>query len=154
MPHHNPLASAIALTIAGLAVPAFAAEPADRLDTVVVVGTHRSDVTALQSAAPVDVLSGEKLQETGASDLSAALTALSPSFSFPQSPQGAFAGSIAQGASLRGLASDQVLVLVNGKRRHTSANVTRQGLVNARGAAAVDLSLIPLSAIERVEILR
>jgi iron complex outermembrane receptor protein len=47
-----------------------------------------------------------------------------------------------------------VLVLVNGKRRHTSANVTRQGLVNARGAAAVDLSLIPLSAIERVEILR
>ncbi|MBH3451409.1 TonB-dependent receptor [Pseudomonas putida] len=154
MPHHNPLASAIALAIAGLAVPAFAAEPADRLDTVVVVGTHRSDVTALQSAAPVDVLSGEKLQETGASDLSAALTALSPSFSFPQSPQGAFAGSIAQGASLRGLASDQVLVLVNGKRRHTSANVTRQGLVNARGAAAVDLSLIPLSAIERVEILR
>lgn len=45
-------------------------------------------------------------------------------------------------------------MLVNGKRRHTSANVTRQGLVNARGAAAVDLSLIPLSAIERVEILR
>ena len=154
MPHHTPLASAIALAIAGLSMPAFAAEPADRLDTVVVVGTHRSDVTALQSAAPVDVLSGEKLQETGASDLSAALTALSPSFSFPQSPQGAFAGSIAQGASLRGLASDQVLVLVNGKRRHTSANVTRQGLVNARGAAAVDLSLIPLSAIERVEILR
>lgn len=154
MPHPTALASAIALAIAGLAVPAFAAEPDDRLDTVVVVGTHRSDVTALQSAAPVDVLSGEELQQTGASDLSAALTALSPSFSFPQSPQGAFAGSIAQGASLRGLASDQVLVLVNGKRRHTSANVTRQGLVNARGAAAVDLSLIPLSAIERVEILR
>ncbi|MDF0732697.1 TonB-dependent receptor [Pseudomonas entomophila] len=154
MPHHTPLARAIAVAIAGLAVPAFAAEPNDRLDTVVVVGTHRSDVTALQSAAPVDVLSGEQLRETGASDLSSALTALSPSFSFPQAPQGAFAGSIAQGASLRGLASDQVLVLVNGKRRHTSANVTRQGLVNGRGAAAVDLSLIPLAAIERVEILR
>ncbi|HGM5580004.1 TPA: TonB-dependent receptor plug domain-containing protein [Pseudomonas putida] len=154
MLQHTPKASAIALAIAGFAVPAFAAESNDRLDTVVVVGTHRSDVTALQSAAPVDVLSGEKLRETGASDLSGALTALSPSFSFPQSPQGAFAGSIAQGASLRGLASDQVLVLVNGKRRHTSANVTRQGLANGRGAAAVDLSLIPLSAIERVEILR
>lgn len=101
------------------------------------------------------MLSGEKLQETGAAEATcpAALTALFAFVQLPQSPQGAFAGSIAQGASLR-LASDQVLVLVNGKRRHTSANVTRQGLVNARGAATVDLSLIPLSAIERVEILR
>ncbi len=156
---HTPLAGAIALVLGSLAVPAIAAQtqPAaktDHLDTVVVLGTRRSDLTALQSAAPVDVLSGEQLQETGASDLSGALTALSPSFNFPQSPQGAFAGSIAQGASLRGLASDQVLVLVNGKRRHSSANITRQSLVNGRGAAAVDLSLIPLSAIQRVEILR
>ena len=158
----NPLAGAVALVIGGLAVPAVQAQqpasgPAarsDKLDTVVVVGTRRSDVTALESAAPVDVLSAERLEETGAKDLSGALTALSPSFSFPQSPQGAFAGSIAQGASLRGLASDQVLVLVNGKRRHSSANVTRQALANGRGAAAVDLSLIPLSAVQRVEILR
>ncbi|MDH4608591.1 TonB-dependent receptor [Pseudomonas sp. BN102] len=156
----NQLASAIALFVANAWVPVQAAETGaaaksnDQLDTVVVVGTRRSDVTALESAAPVDVFSGERLQETGANDLSGALTALSPSFNFPQSPQGAFAGSIAQGASLRGLASDQVLVLVNGKRRHTSANVTRQSLVNGRGAAAVDLSLIPLSAIQRVEILR
>ncbi|NBF11228.1 TonB-dependent receptor plug domain-containing protein [Pseudomonas sp. Fl4BN1] len=160
--HRHPLAGAVALVVGSLAVPAFAAQAssnapgasAEHLDTVVVVGTRRSDVTALESAAPVDVLSAAQLQQTGASDLSGALTALSPSFSYPQSPQGAFAGSIAQGASLRGLASDQVLVLVNGKRRHTSANVTRQSLVNGRGAAAVDLSLIPLSAIERVEILR
>ncbi len=156
----NQLASAIALVVANAWIPVQAAEIGaaaksnDQLDTVVVVGTRRSDVTALESAAPVDVFSGERLQETGASDLSGALTALSPSFNFPQSPQGAFAGSIAQGASLRGLASDQVLVLVNGKRRHTSANVTRQSLVNGRGAAAVDLSLIPLTAIQRVEILR
>lgn len=156
---HTPLAGAIALVLGSLAVPAIAADTqpvlkTDHLDTVVVLGTRRSDLTALQSAAPVDVLSAEQLQETGASDLSGALTALSPSFNYPQSPQGAFAGSIAQGASLRGLASDQVLVLVNGKRRHSSANITRQGLVNGRGAAAVDLSLIPLSAIKRVEILR
>lgn len=52
MPHHNPLASAIALAIADLAVPAFAAETADRLDTVVVVGTHRNDVTAHRKAPP------------------------------------------------------------------------------------------------------
>lgn len=156
----TPLAGAIALVMGSLAVPVFAADDTqptaknDHLDTVVVLGTRRSDLTALQSAAPVDVLSGEQLQQTGATDLSGALTALSPSFNFPQSPQGAFGGSIAQGASLRGLASDQVLVLVNGKRRHSSANITRQSLVNGRGAAAVDLSLIPLSAIQRVEILR
>jgi len=156
----DPLAGAIALIIGSLAVPVVQANESasgaknDKLDTVVVVGTRRSDVTALESAAPVDVLSAERLEETGARDLSGALTALSPSFSFPQSPQGAFAGSIAQGASLRGLASDQVLVLVNGKRRHSSANVTRQSLANGRGAAAVDLSLIPLSAVSRVEILR
>lgn len=156
----TPLAGAIALVMGSLAVPVFAADNSqptaknDHLDTVVVLGTRRSDLTALQSAAPIDVLSGEQLQQTGATDLSGALTALSPSFNFPQSPQGAFAGSIAQGASLRGLASDQVLVLVNGKRRHSSANITRQSLVNGRGAAAVDLSLIPLSAIQRVEILR
>jgi len=159
MLQRTPLAGAIALVIGSLAVPVVAAEtqPAansDPLDTVVVLGTRRSDLTALESAAPIDVLSAEQLEETGASDLSGALTALSPSFTYPQSPQGAFAGSIAQGASLRGLASDQVLVLVNGKRRHTSANVTRQSLVNGRGAAAVDLSLIPLSSIQRVEILR
>ena len=156
----TPLAGAIALVMGSLAVPVFAADDSqptakkDHLDTVMVLGTRRSDLTALQSAAPVDVLSGEQLQQTGATDLSGALTALSPSFNFPQSPQGAFSGSIAQGASLRGLASDQVLVLVNGKRRHSSANITRQSLVNGRGAAAVDLSLIPLSAIQRVEILR
>ena len=156
----TPLAGAIALVMGSLAVPVYAADnnqptaKNDHLDTVVVLGTRRSDLTALQSAAPIDVLSGEQLQQTGATDLSGALTALSPSFNFPQSPQGAFAGSIAQGASLRGLASDQVLVLVNGKRRHSSANITRQSLVNGRGAAAVDLSLIPLSAIQRVEILR
>ena len=160
MLQRTPLAGAIALVMGSLAVPVFAADDTqptaknDRLDTVVVLGTRRSDLTALQSAAPVDVLSGEQLQQTGATDLSGALTALSPSFNFPQSPQGAFGGSIAQGASLRGLASDQVLVLVNGKRRHSSANITRQSLVNGRGAAAVDLSLIPLSAIQRVEILR
>ncbi|MDR7283604.1 iron complex outermembrane receptor protein [Pseudomonas corrugata] len=156
--HHTPLAGAVALVIGSLAVPSAFAETqpvasSDHLDTVVVLGTRRSDVTALESAAPIEVLSGEQLEQTGASDLSGALAALSPSFTYPQSPQGAFAGSIAQGASLRGLASDQVLVLVNGKRRHTSANVTRQSLVNGRGAAAVDLSLIPLTSIQRVEIL-
>ena len=75
--HHTPLASAVALVIGSLAVPVVHAQNGpsadDKLDTVVVVGTRRSDVTALESAAPVDVLSAEKLQDTGATDLSGAL---------------------------------------------------------------------------------
>jgi iron complex outermembrane receptor protein len=149
----QPLASAIALAIAGLAVPAFAAEPADRLDTVVVVGTHRSDVTALQSAAPVDVLSGEKLQETGASDLSAALTALSPSFQFRSRPRAPLLVPSPKAPRCAAWPRTRCWCWSTASAA-TPANVTRQGLVNARGAAAVDLSLIPLSAIERVEILR
>ena len=55
--HHTPLAGAIALVIGSLAVPVAVAETrpvagSDHLDTVVVLGTRRSDVTALESAAP------------------------------------------------------------------------------------------------------
>lgn len=124
------------------------------LESVVVTGSRRSIKSPLDAAAPVDILSEEQLKSTGTSDLSKALAILAPSFSFPLEPAGAFAAQIPAGASLRGLASDQVLVLINGKRRHTGAVFTRQNLANGRGAASVDLSLIPLSAIKRVEILR
>lgn len=130
------------------------AASAGPLDAVVVTGTRRSNTTQLQSSAPVDVLTGKDLEATGAADLSRALISLSPSASFPSTPNGSFASSIPAGASLRGLSSDQVLVLINGKRRHVGANFTRQALAGGRGSAAVDLSLIPVAAIERVEILR
>ncbi|NEL27687.1 MAG: TonB-dependent receptor plug domain-containing protein, partial [Xanthomonas perforans] len=56
-------------------------------------------------------------------------------------------------AQLRGLSPDQVLVLVNGKRRHTSSLLNLNGTIG-RGAAAVDLNTIPVAAIARVEVLR
>ncbi|MRT39661.1 TonB-dependent receptor [Acinetobacter sp. RIT698] len=124
------------------------------LASVVVTGSRRAVKSPLDTPAPVDILSEEQLKNTGTSDLSKALTILAPSFTFPLEPAGAFAAQIPAGASLRGLASDQVLVLINGKRRHTGAIFTRQNLANGRGAASVDLSLIPLNAIKRVEILR
>ncbi|OWQ91873.1 TonB-dependent receptor [Roseateles aquatilis] len=124
------------------------------LDAVVVTGTRRIGTTSLDAPAPVDVLTAETLERTGAADLSRALISLSPSFSAPSTPNGGFASSIPAGASLRGLSADEVLVLINGKRRHVGANFTRQTLAGGRGAAAVDLSLIPVSAIDRVEILR
>lgn len=125
----------------------------DKLDPVVVIGTRRSDVTALESAAPVDVISSDQLQQSGAATLGQALAGLLPSFSFPQNVNGAFAQEVPAGVSLRGLGSDQVLVLVNGKRRHTGSTVTRQNY-SAKGGVPVDISLFPLDAIERVEVLR
>ena len=56
-------------------------------------------------------------------------------------------------AQLRGLGTDQVLVLINGKRRHQSALVNVNGTVN-RGEVGTDMSAIPATAIERIEILR
>lgn len=121
---------------------------------IIVVGTKRSGVDPLDAPSPVDVLTASDLENTGSGELSEALRKLAPSFSLPSSPTGGFASSISVGAALRGLSSDQVLVLLNGKRRHTGANFTRQGFNGGRGSAAVDLSLIPTAAIARVEILK
>lgn len=142
-------------TIAHGAEAAVAVEAAgDPGDTIIVVGTSRRDITSIESAAPVDVVSAGDIAATGATNLGQALTALVPSFTLPQNPVGAFTSSIPVGAALRGLSSDQVLVLVNGKRRHSGSNVTRQALAGSRGAAPVDITLIPPSAIERIEVLR
>ncbi len=123
------------------------------LDRVVALGTRRSDATALTSAAPVDVINSEELVQTGATTLNQALFQLLPSFNFPQN-QSATRGQNPKGASLRGLAPDQTLVLVNGKRRHASAVVNISSGVPFIGAQPVDLDMIPISAIDHVEVLR
>ena len=52
-----------------------------------------------------------------------------------------------------GWGRDQVLVLVNGKRRHGSALIHVNTSVG-RGTAGVDMNAIPASAIKRIEVLR
>ena len=129
------------------------AAQAPTLDRVVAIGTRRSDATALTSAAPVDVINAEELKQTGATSLNQALFQLLPSFNFPQN-NSATRGQDPKGASLRGLSPDQTLVLINGKRRHTSAVVNISGGVPFIGAQPVDLDMIPISAIDHVEVLR
>ncbi len=123
------------------------------LDRVVAIGTRRQDATALTSSAPVDVISSSELTQTGATSLNQALFQLVPSFNFPQN-QSATRGQDPKGASLRGLSPDQTLVLINGKRRHASAVVNISGGVPFIGAQSVDLDMIPISAIDHVEVLR
>ncbi len=119
---------------------------------VVVVGTRGAGRTVVDSPVPVDVISPADLQSTGQIETSQILQALVPSYNAPQA-------SITDGsdhvrpATLRGLGPDQVLVLINGKRRHTSALVHVNGSVG-RGSTGIDLNAIPASAIERIEVLR
>jgi iron complex outermembrane receptor protein len=129
-----------------------AAPGAEEAETIVVTGTRRTDRTVADSPVPVDVISGAQLTQTGLTETNKILNQLVPSFNFPQ-PSIADGTDVLRPASLRGLAPDQTLVLVNGKRRHVTALLNINGTVG-RGSAAVDLNLIPALAIERIEVLR
>ncbi|WP_009407289.1 TonB-dependent receptor plug domain-containing protein [Pseudomonas bharatica] len=147
-----------AALLAGLNFPVAQAEEAgtdtaaSRLETVIVTGSRGSEKrTVTTSPAPIDVISAKQLQDTGKPGLMEALSATVASFTLPEKT-GWDASGMARAPSLRGLNAAQVLVLVNGKRRHTSATLNISG-INA-GAAPADLDLIPISAIDHVEVLR
>ena len=80
------------------------------------------------------------------------IQSLAPSFNFPR-PTITDGTDTVRPATLRGLGPDQVLVLINGKRRHQSALVHLNGSIG-RGSTGVDLNAIPVSAIEHIEVLR
>jgi iron complex outermembrane receptor protein len=119
---------------------------------IVVTGTRVANRSALDTAAPVDVVNGERLTESGVTEVSQALAGALPSFIFPR-PGLADGTDTIRPASLRGLAPDQTLVLVNSKRRHASSLVNVNGTIG-RGSAAVDLNAIPAAAIGSIEVLR
>ncbi|HEU4880858.1 MAG TPA: TonB-dependent receptor [Longimicrobium sp.] len=128
------------------------AESAQLLEAVVAVGTRRPDRTATDAPVPVDVLTAADIQATGLTETAQIIQRLAPSVNFPRATVSDGTDHV-RPATLRGLAPDQVLVLVNGKRRHNSALVNVNGSVG-RGSTAVDLNALPASAIERIEILR
>jgi iron complex outermembrane receptor protein len=121
------------------------------LDSLVILGSSRQDATVLTSSAPVDVITPQQLKETGSVTLNQALSKLHPSFNFPQG-QNAVKGQGVRSASLRGVSPAYTLVLVNGKRRNASAQLTSTDPWPA--ATVVDLNTIPISAVQRIEVLR
>lgn len=152
--HYSALiyAATVTLTINTVSAQETPAAMPDTLKTVVVTGTHISDRTVGESQSPIDILTPETLQSTGTSELATALSRALPSLNFPR-PALADGTSGIRPAQLRGLSPDEVLVLIDGKRRHTAAQINLNGTIG-RGSTAVDLNAIPLSAIERVEVLR
>lgn len=149
-------ASFAAMMVATTA-PAYAQEEAQAegdasQPAIIVTGTRRTDRTVADSPVPVDVLSAAELVNSGTTETNRLLNQLVPSFNFPQ-PSLTDGTDSLRPATLRGLAPDQVLVLVNGKRRHQSSLINLNGSVG-RGSTAVDMNTIPPLAIERIEVLR
>jgi iron complex outermembrane receptor protein len=122
------------------------------LNAAVITGTRAHDRTVLKSPVPVDVLTTTEIRQTGQVETSQIIQLLAPSFNFPR-PTVADGTDHIRPSTLRGLGPDQVLVLINGKRRHTSSLVNVNGTIG-RGSTGVDLNAIPASSIDRIEILR
>ncbi|MET0264109.1 MAG: TonB-dependent receptor [Duganella sp.] len=119
--------------------------------SVIVTGTRSSGMKAENSASPIQVLDSASLQRTGQPDLIQALAQNLPSFTAQ-----AFGGDTANltlSARLRGLSPNNTLVLINGKRRHGTANLA---VLSGpyQGGAAADLNYIPVAAIDHIEVLQ
>ncbi|MDF2642749.1 MAG: TonB-dependent receptor, partial [Pseudomonas sp.] len=128
-------------------------EPDKALSTVVVTGNRGSQPrTITESPSPIDVISAEQLQASGKVGLKELLARLLPSFNLPAINGGGTSWSV-RGVTMRGLSGDQVLVLVNGKRRHNTALINNLARIGT-AAVPVNLDLIPVSAIDHIEVLR
>jgi iron complex outermembrane receptor protein len=128
-------------------------EASNQLSEVIVTGTRSTGRTAIETPVPVDVISiSDVMGDMPQLDLAQMLAALAPSFNAVRSQFGDL-NSHVDPAQLRNLAPNQTLVLVNGKRRHTSALLITSTAVGSP-STSVDLMTIPASSIERVEILR
>ncbi|SFV07668.1 TonB-dependent receptor plug domain-containing protein [Pseudoduganella namucuonensis] len=120
--------------------------------TVVVLGSRSTAKTALDTSAPVGLISMKDMQSAGPLELGKLLQTLDPSFNFSTTfiSDGT---DIIRPATLRSLGPDQLLVLVNGKRRHQQALVNVQQTIG-RGSAGTDINAIPLASIHHIEVLR
>ena len=116
------------------------------ISEVLVTGTRRTGMAVTDSPAPVQMVSAEMLQETGAPDLMNAIATQVPSYNANQT--GTDMASNTLTASMRALSPNHALVLVNGKRRHITSNVGASS-----GSSAADMSFIPSSAISHLEVL-
>lgn len=144
------LAIMAGVALAPLAGAASAQE--GRTDVIVVTGTRVADRSALETAAPVDVIGEAALKQIGVAEVNQSLSVALPSFNFPR-PALTDGTDTVRPATLRGLSPDQTLVLVNSKRRHSASLVNVNGSIG-RGSSAVDLNTIPVDAVQSIEVLR
>lgn len=141
------------VTVTGITLNVILTGSGETLQDVVVLGSRNPTRTVTESAVPIDVISMKDIASQGPQvNLNQILNMVAPSFTSNTT-------TVADGtdhidpAQLRGLGPDQVLVLINGKRRHTSSLVNINGSPG-RGSVGTDLNAIPAFAIEKIEVLR
>ena len=122
------------------------------LGEVTVVGSRGKARTDVDRPVPVDVLNAKDLQLTGQTDLAQMVQFNSPSFNSAKTGINGVA-NYADPATLRGLSPDQVLVLINGKRRHQFSALNLNVTVGL-GTVVTDMNSIPSLALDRIEVLR
>ena len=132
--------------------PARESQP-ELTEEIVVVGTRAQPRTVTESVVPIDVISSKDIVNQGEADVADQLRNVLPAYNVSPQPVGD-AARIIRPATLRGLAPDHTLVLVNGKRRHRGAVITWLGNGVADGAQGPDISVIPSIALRQVEVLR
>jgi len=140
------------LALAVTAAHSVIAQEAD-LEEVIITGTRLADRSAADSPVPVDVISGSDMRVNGSTDIQDMLRTQVPSFDINTQPI-SDAATISRPPNLRGLSPDNVLVLVNGKRRHRGSIISFLGGGISDGAQGVDLASIPGLALKQVEVLR
>lgn len=144
------VASAVALPNMALAQDSGADQ---EVEEVLVTGSRRAARSAADAPVPVDVISGASFENQAGGDMASLLRNVVPSYNVNGQPIND-ASTLVRPANLRGMASDQTLVLVNGKRRHRAAVITFLGNGLSDGAQGPDISAIPAIALKQVEVLR
>ena len=129
------------------------AQEEDMLAEIVTTGTRRADRAAADSPVPIDVIGAAEFTQASSSDVQDLLRTAVPSYDVNTQPI-SDAATISRPANVRGLSPDNVLVLVNGKRRHRGSIISFLGGGISDGAQGVDISSIPSLALKQVEVLR
>ena len=153
-----------AALVAGLSLPALwaslsaqasaqsLANSPTAIEALVVTGSRAPARSKLDTIAPVDVVGVKEITRAGTTELAQALAFALPSLNFTR-PAVTDGTDTVRPATLRGLAPDETLVLINSKRAHAAALVNLNGSIGY-GSGAVDLNTIPTAAISSVEVLR
>lgn len=119
-------------------------------ENLIVTGTHSANRHARQSISPVTVLSAATLKRSGTMNLAQQITQTYASIAVET--MGSDAAALVSSIHMRGLSSNEVLVLVDGKRRHTTANFTADSGPNF-GTTGVDINMIPSDMVDHIEVL-
>ena len=145
-----PVVAAPAARVLPTVEPVYHAPPSDPGEAVIVTGTRDSNRHARQSTAPVSVVTAATLTRSGQMNLSDALTKTYASINVVA--MAADSAALTQSIQMRGLGPNEVLVLVDGKRRHSTANIVADSGPQF-GSTGADLNTLPSNMIDHIEVL-